>query len=104
MGTPFGKPAKIYRPNGPEYQKMAEAAISKLKEQMTEIEFRAWLYRCLESKGLEIDSDWRLTWMHATNELAFPTVCECGGAPDREITCRLCQSTAHVSSIDLVEV
>jgi hypothetical protein len=101
MGTPFGKAAKIHHPNGPEYQKMAEAALAKLKEQMSEIEFRAWEYRQFESKGYTMEKlgDWRLVWMMATNELSYPTQCECGGMPDREITCRLCQSIAHVSNL-----
>jgi hypothetical protein len=103
MGTPFGKPKQTFRPNGPEYQTMAESALMKLKNQMSEKEFLAWQYRSFDSKGFPMAKwDWRTVWMHAANELAFPTQCECGGDPDREHVCRLCQSIAHVSSIDLV--
>lgn len=105
MGTPFGKPAKTFSVNGPEYQKMAEQAIGKLKERMTDIEFKAWQYREFDSRGggpME-QWDWRMVWMKAANEMMYPTECECGGRPDREIVCRLCQSIAHVSSLAEVE-
>jgi hypothetical protein len=104
MGTPFGKPAIVYAVNGPEYEKMAGQVIAKLRERMTEIEFKAWMYREFECRGGPIEWwDWRMIWMKASNELAFPTQCECGGAPDREIVCRLCKSIAHVSSLAEVE-
>lgn len=100
MGTPFGITRKTFHPNGSEYKAMAESALLKLKEQMSEKEFKAWQYRSFDSRGYPMEKwDWRLVWMSAANELAFPTQCECGGAPDREITCRLCQSIAHVSSL-----
>ena len=99
MGTPFGKPAKIAANNGPEYKAMAESVLEKLREHMTEIEFKAWQYREFEARGGGKMEEWdaRMVWMKALNELSHPTECECGGLPDREITCRLCQSIAHVS-------
>ena len=100
MGTPFGKPAITFDSNGIEYQKMAEMALAKLHSRMNDTEFKAWQYRAFDSKGMAMDKwDWRTVWMMAANEAMYPTVCECGGDPDRANLCRLCQSIKRVSDV-----